>query len=200
MTKNNFQKSATRGTKSKGSVGLGNEQSVNNQIIVYDNFSGMPIQVTFLGGKWWVTSPAEWLVPLDKYIQGDDYGYSFACEDHGTVGAMVLAKILGKALQQPELNIDETLRHRVADLRRLGVTLDVKDETLKLEYKFFSNKGTQRQGKYSVLCDEASNPFVTFFDIDGFDEAEVAELWATTYFDYLKELGVEFSVKRINKV
>ena len=170
----------------------------NMTIVVYHNWNGMPIQVTFLGNRWWVTSPGEWLVPLDKFIEGDDDGYSFACEGHGTVGAMTLAKMLGKALEQPELDIDETLCHRVADLRRLGVTLDVKDETLKLEYRVFSNKGTQRQGEYSVLCDEEENPFVTFFDIDGFDEADVAELWANTYFDYLKELGINYTILNKN--
>lgn len=198
MKKIQFSKSTASGTKSEGLVRLGSEQRVNNQIVVYDNFGGTPIQVSFLGGKWWVTSPNERLVPLDKYIPGDEYGYSFACEGHGTVGAMTLAKLLGRALEQPELDIDETLRHRVADLRRLGVTLDVKDETLKLEYRVFSNEGTQRQGKYSVLCDMEGNPFVTFFDIDGFDEADVAELWANTYFDYLKELGINYTILNKN--
>lgn len=198
MKKRDYQTPSQGNATRNNIIRCGSEQRVNNPIVIYDNYGGTPIQVSFLGGKWWVTSPGEWLVPLDKYIPGDEYGYSFACEGHGTVGAMTLAKLLGKALQQPELDIDETLRHRVADLRRLGVTLDVKDETLKLEYRVFSNEGTQRQGKYSVLCDEEENPFVTFFDIDGFDEADVAELWANTYFDYLKELGINYTILNKN--
>jgi hypothetical protein len=49
-----------------------------------------------------------------------------------------------------------------------------------------------------VLCDEEENPFVTFFDIDGFDEADAAELWANTYFDYLKELGINYTILNKN--
>ena len=103
------------------------------QAVVYDNFSGCPIVVAFLGNRWWVVTPGEKVQPLEEYIDDEDISFRFLCEAGGKVGALALAKMLGKALENPEDRVDEVLRQRVKSLERLGVTLDVKDEPLELE-------------------------------------------------------------------
>ena len=172
----------------------------NNNIIVYDDFSATPLKVSFLGGKWWLTTPGLRLQPLSEYYEGygtkgSDIHFDYLCEAGGTVGALALARMLGKTLTNPEDRVDVDMRNRVAALKRLGVTLDVKDEALPLELEVYSNEGFRtRQGNYSVKCHLAGNYFELLFDIDAFDSREGAEEWAGYYFDLLEELGVEFTV------
>lgn len=163
-------------------------------IIVYDDFSAMPLQVTFLNGDWWVTTPGVSLQLLDDYL-GDDSDYIYLCEAGGRVGALSLAKMLGKTMENPEDDVMEVLERRVADLKRLGVTLDVKDESLLLELTVFENpKDSRRQGKYSVRCYARGNCFELLFDIDAFDTKQEAKEWAMYYFEFLNEMGIEFTV------
>ena len=153
------------------------------------------MKVTFLGDRWWVTSPSLILQPLDEYLGGMEGKYYFLCEPGEKVGALALAIMLGQALEHPEDRVEETLRHRVENLKRLGVMLNVKDEPLQLELKVFQNsEDSRRQGKYSMWCHLAGNFFEMLFDIDGFETKEDAEEWACYYLDYLEELGVEFTI------
>ena len=162
--------------------------------MVYDDFSGFPLLVTFLGERWWVTSPGEHLQPLDDFL-GDDSEYIFLCEAGGKVGALALAKMLGQALEFPEDDVMEVLHRRVTDLKRLDVTLDVKDESLLLELEVFEHmKDSHRQGKFSVWCYARSNCYEQLFDIDAFDTKQEAEDWAMCYFEFLQDLGIEFTV------
>lgn len=165
------------------------------QAVVYDNFSGCPIVVAFLGNRWWVVTPGEKVKPLDDYFDGEPISFCFLCEAGGKVGALALAKMLGVALENPEDRVDEVLRQRVKSLERLGVTLDVKDEPLLLEMEAFTNDGKPaRHGNYSVICHLHGNCFERIFDVDAFESKQVAEEWAGFYFDTLESLGIEFKI------
>lgn len=192
--KKNFQP-APMGTARKGIVTCGKGfGSKEFSAVVYDDFSGFPLLVTFLGERWWVTSPGEHLQPLDDFL-GDDSEYIFLCEAGGKVGALALAKMLGQALEFPEDDVMEVLHRRVTDLKRLDVTLDVKDESLLLELEVFEHgKDSHRQGKFSVWCYARSNCYEQLFDIDAFDTKQEAEDWAMCYFEFLQDLGIEFTV------
>lgn len=167
----------------------------NFQCIVYNDFSGGPLKVTNLDGRWWVTTAGDRLLLLENYFEGEDIGFNFLCEANGKVGALALTKMLGQALAEPEDEVGQVLRNRVADLKRLGVALDVKDEALVLELKVFANEGkTRRQGKYSVWCHLAGNFCEMLFDIDAFETMKDAEEWTRYLFDYMEELGIEFTI------
>ena len=169
--------------------------NTNYKAVVYDRFAGVPLQVAFLGNKWWVVTPGEKVQPLDDYFNGEPISFCFLCEAGGKVGALALAKMLGKALENPEDNVDEVLRYRVDSLKRLGVTLDVKDEPLLLELEFVTNDDRPAcQSNFSVICHLQSSHFERFFDIDGFETRHDAEVWTNYYFDLLKDLGIEFKI------
>ena len=54
-----------------------------DMIIVYDDFSAMPLQVSFLNGDWWLTTPGERLQPLDDYLDDDNVFngiHSYLCD------------------------------------------------------------------------------------------------------------------------
>ena len=165
------------------------------KVVVYDDFSGSPLQVTFLSGCWWVTVPGIQLQPLKDYFKGEDIDFFYLCEAGGTVGALALARMLGKTLENPEDQVDACLRNRVAALRRMGVELNVKDEKLTLELRVFPNGGrTSRQGKYSMWCHLAGNFCEMLFDVDAFDSRKDAEQWAGFLFDYMDELNINFTI------
>lgn len=169
--------------------------SVNPRCVVYDDFSGTPLSITFLGKQWWLTTPGEKLQPVKDYFDGEDIDLCFLCEDGGKVGALALAKMLGKAAENPEDKVDEVLRQRVKSLKRLDVNIDVKDEPLLLELVIISNERYKhRQGKYSALCHLHGNLFERIFDIDAFDTKHDAEEWVSYYFDALEKEGVEFRI------
>lgn len=195
MTKLKVKKSATRGTKSEQHVGLGINYVKHLSAIVYDDFCGMPMKVTHLNNAWWITTPGMTLQTLEDYFEGEDGGVVYLCEDGGTVGARALAMMVGKALEKPEDAVDEVMRQRVDSLKRLGATLDVKDEKLTFELRVFSNEGiTAREGNFSVWCHLADNFFEKFFDIDAFETKKDAEEWVGYYFDLLESLGMEFTI------
>ena len=163
------------------------------QAIVYNDFSGAPLKVTNLDGRWWVTTPGERLQPLENYFEGEDIDFIYLTEAGGKVGALALAKMLGKALEEPEDEVEQVLRNRVRDLKRMGVELNVKDEPLVLELEVVSNEGkSRRQGNYTVTCHLADDICEWVFNIDAFDSKKDAEEWAGYLFDYMEELGVEF--------
>lgn len=168
---------------------------VNNEAIVYNNFDGSPLHVTFLGGQWWVTTSGEKLQPLEDYFCDEDINFNFLCGADDKVGALALAKMLGKALENPEYKVDEVMRQRVEELKRMGVTLNVKDEPLEVELELLSNEGASwRQGKFSVWCHLADDFCEVLFDVDAFDTKKDAEEWVGYYFDFLESLGIDFKI------
>lgn len=173
------------------------EQTKNREpkVVVYDDFDGIPYVVTFFGNQPWVTTPGEQFLPLKEFTEAEGIGFCYLCEAEGTVGALPLAKMLGKALQNPEDHVDKVLRQRVENLRRLGVTFDAKDEPLVLELEILTHdERSYRQGKYSAICHLHDNYFDMLFDIDAFDSKHDAEEWAGYYFDALENLGIEFRI------
>lgn len=165
------------------------------QAIVYDDYAGFPLKVTFLGDSWWVTTPGEPLQTREEHDQGENIMYYLLCEAGGTVGALPLAKMLGKAIEFPEDDIAKLLPERVASLKRLGVTLNVKDESLKLKLDIFRNEeGSGRGGFYSMICYLADNYCEQLFDVDYFDSRIEAKLWCKSFFNYLESIGIDFSL------
>ena len=165
------------------------------QAIVYNDFDGTPLKVTFLGNRWWVTTPGERLQPLEDYFDDEDINFNFLCGTGDKVGALALAKMLGKALENPEYKVDEVMRQRVEELKRMGVTLNVKDEPLEVELELLSNEGAScRQGKFSVWCHLTDDFCERFFDIDAFETKKDAEEWVGYYFDFLESLGIDFKI------
>ena len=174
-----------------------NNKSFECKAVVYDDFSGVPYMLTVLGGQWWVTTSNEKLQPLSDFTDSEDIGFCYLCEAGGTVGALALTRMLGKAAENPEDTVDTVLRLRVESLKRLGVTLDVKDEPLTLELEIIPNpEGGFRHGKYSAVCHLHGNFSEQIFDIDAFDCKENAEEWVGYYFDTLRETGIEFKIIR----
>lgn len=194
MTTNN-KKYATRGTTHEGIVRCGRD----NQAVVYDNYSGFPLKVTFLDGRWWVTTTGETLQPLDDYFGDGDIEFSYLCEAGGRVDALALACMVGKAMDFPENMVSKCLARRLKELERLGVELDFEGDKLSLELRVFNNKNTFRQGNYSVWCYATDDDFKPLFDADGFDTQAEAEQWADYYFVFLGELGVDFTVTKFEE-
>ena len=190
MANKNQQTNATPESNNRYAYEPGNFQAV-----VYDDFNGQPLKVTFLDDRWWVTTAGEKLQPLTLYFEGDDTDIKFLCEAGGTVGALALAKMLGKAAEEPEDKLDIVLRNRMECLKRLGVTLDPKDEQLTLELLVFSNeKSRGRRGKFSMWCHVHDDFCEMLFDIDLFDTKQDAEEWARCYFDFLEKIGIDFTI------
>ena len=171
------------------------KKDIFSSVIVFDDFSGFPLKVSFIGNRWWIMTPGEKLQPLEDYMDADDIGFCYLCEANGKVGALAVAKMLGKALTNPEVEVDKVLHQRVKSLKRLGVTLDVKDEPLLMEMDTITNEGNpSRHGKYSVICHLHGNYFETIFDIDAFDTKHDAEEWVGYYYDTLENLGIKFKI------
>ena len=193
-TKIKHQKSAARGTKSEQYVGLGNNYVKNLSAIVYDDYAGEPLKATHLNNAWWITTPGMKLQTLEDYFEGEEVSIIYLCEDGGTVGALELAKMLGKALENPESAVDDVLRQRVEHLKRMGVKLDM-NEPLLLELDIVSNEGKPaRQGKFSAMCRLADDYCEWLFDIDAFQTKQDAEKWVGYYFALLDDLGSDFTI------
>lgn len=174
---------------------LNRQKSGELKVVVYDNYMGNPFSLTFLGSQWWITTPGDKLQTVDEFTDSDDIGFSYLCEADGKVGALALARMLGRALENPEDQVDEVLRQRVKSLKRLGVTLDVKDEPLTLELDINPiAEGSIRQGKYAAICHLHDNYFEMLFNIDAFETKHDAEEWVGYYFDMLEKLGIEFRI------
>lgn len=188
---NRQEKSVLSGATRNKSTKCGNEF----RAVIYDSYMAVPYVVTFLGNRWWMTTPCEKFQPLSDFTDSECIGFNYLCKVGDKVGALALAKMLGLALENPEDKVDEVLLHRVESLKRLGVMLDVKDESLVFELEIISNeKFTLRQGKYSAICHLLGNVFERVFDIDSFDCKENAEEWVGYYFDTLEKLGIEFKI------
>ena len=55
------------------------QKSGNYQAVVYNDFDGTPLKVTFLGNRWWVTTPGERLLPLKEYFDDEHINFNFLC-------------------------------------------------------------------------------------------------------------------------
>ena len=193
MTSRQQQKNATPKVNNRYAYEPGNFQAV-----VYDNYSGFPMLTTRHGGQWWITSPGMQVQPLydylnKSYLNREDIIY--LCEAGGTVGALAMARMLGKALTNPEAHVSEVMHWRVAELNRLGITFDLQDEPLLLELDVFPNgQNSRREGKFSVMCYAKGACNECLFNIDGFDHKEDAEEWAQYYFDFLEHLGIRYTI------
>ena len=169
----------------------------SNQIIVYEDFSGWPYQVSFFGNQWWVTTPGEILQPLYELFGKEGIRVCFACNQGGKVDAVTLAKMLGRALENPFDTIDVDLPNRVEALERLGVSGGWKQKRLDLSWELIDNKDyPKRKGKYSIRCWFA-NSYEHVFDIDAFREKKEAEDWARTYFDFLRSLAIVVNINEV---
>lgn len=185
-------------TTPKGTACEGFAQCVKGdatQAVVYSEFSGLVLKVTFLGGQWWVTTPGERLQPLEQYFDGEEISFRYLCEAGGKVGALALARLLGKAIEEPVYGIVADMQQRVDTLRRLGVSLDVKDEPLTVELEVFENSAkSHRRGKYSAWCSLVGDSCTTLFNLDGFPTKQDAEEWAQTYFEFLRSVGIDLTI------
>lgn len=167
----------------------------NFQGVVYNDFMGVPLKVTFLNDRWWVTTEGERLQPLADYFDGEDVEFSFLCEAGGRVDTLALARVLGKALEEPEDNVLPTMARRVMCLKRLGVELDVESETLEIDIMVFGHgKNSLRKGAYSVACSAAYDPLDILFDIDGFSNKRDAKEYAKNYTKFLRCMGINVKV------
>ena len=103
--------------------------------------------------------------------------------------------VVGMVSADPAEGIAKLLPERVASLKRLGVTLNVKDEPLKLKLDIFRNEeGSGRGGFYSMICYLADNYCEQLFDVDYFDSRVEAKLWCKSFFNYLESIGIDFSL------
>ena len=181
----------TNPTTAQSLLSGGSAIKVNNyQAVVYDNFAGIPLRATFLGGRWWVTTPGEKLVPLNKYFETNDIDFEFLSEAGGTVGARALAKMLGKGLECPSYSFEEDLHYKMRSLQRLGVTTDVTDEPLLLELDVFECPDES----WRACCNIVDNYCDTLFDANRFSSKAVAEQWVYCYFDFIESLGMDITI------
>lgn len=188
---NRQEKSVLSGATRNKSTRCGNEF----RAVIYDSYMAVPYVVTFLGNRWWMTTPCEKFQPLSDFTDSECIGFNYLCKVGDKVGALALSKMLGLALENPEDQVDEVLRQRVKSLKRLGVALDVKDEPLTLELDINPiAEGSIRQGKYAAICHLHDNYFEMLFNIDAFETKHDAEEWVGYYFDMLEKLGIEFRI------
>ena len=166
----------------------------NNQLIVYTEYSGLPMQVTFLDMQWWITTPGMKLEPLFNSDWGDVYCLTTGSE---SVDALGLAKMLGKTVENPVDEIDHDLRLRVKQLQELECFEAWFGQSLNFEWSVqpMEEKGKTRAG-WRLRCRETYYDEV-MFDSEDFVYEKDAEHWAALYFDVLKEQGISVSELRI---
>ena len=165
------------------------------QAVVYDDNAGWPLTVTLLGNQLWVTTPNEQLQPLADYYDGTDTRFCYLCDAGGTVDTLALAKMLGKAVEMPEIDVEDVLARRIDKLKRLGVSMDGQSAPLQLEVAVFRHDmKSHRQGKYSVWCTANGYLYDMIFDIDNFDNADDASELAKIFLDFLKCIGIRTNV------
>lgn len=175
-----------------------NAHESENQAIVFDDYAGVPMRVTYIDGRWWVTTPNNFLKLLSEQYGGMETDYFYLCAPGEEVGALSLVKLLGKSIENPCFAVETTLRHRMAELKRLGVALNPKDEALTLELELFTNPPNgRRQGKYSLMCCAVGDCYEPLFDCDAFACKEDAVEYGDTFFDFLKRIGINYTI--INK-
>ena len=163
---------------------------MKDKILVYGKSGGYAVVATFLGNQWWITSKDDKLEPLfdnSPYAESD---YRYLCEVGELIQMRDLAGMMGSALEMPEENIKVVLANRLKDLNMMGVKFVASVQYLNLDVRVFSNKGTKREGNYSVICSDLDAQR-TLFDIDSFDDAKDALSWFNVYKEFFLKHGVK---------
>jgi hypothetical protein len=163
---------------------------MKDKILVYGKSGGYAVVATFLGNQWWITSKDDKLEPLfdnSPYAESD---YRYLCEVGELIQMRDLAGMMGSALEMPEENIKVVLANRLKDLNMMGVKFVASVQYLNLDVRVFSNKGTKREGNYSVICSDLDAQR-TLFDIDSFDDAKEALSWFNVYKEFFLKHGVK---------
>ena len=163
---------------------------MKDKILVYGKSGGYAVVATFLGNQWWITSKDDKLDPLfdnSPYAESD---YRYLCEVGELIQMRDLAGMMGSALEMPEENIKVVLANRLKDLNMMGVKFVASVQYLNLDVRVFSNKGTKREGNYSVICSDLDVQR-TLFDIDSFDDAKEALSWFNVYKEFFLKHGVK---------
>jgi hypothetical protein len=163
---------------------------MKDKILVYGKSGGYAVVATFLGNQWWITSKDDKLEPLfdnSPYAESD---YRYLCEVGELIQMRDLAGMMGSALEMPEENIKVVLTNRLKDLNVMGVKFVASVQYLNLDVRVFSNKGTKREGNYSVICSDLDAQR-TLFDIDSFDDAKEALSWFNVYKEFFLKHGVK---------
>lgn len=163
---------------------------MKDKILVYGKSGGYAVVATFLGNQWWITSKDDKLEPLfdnSPYAESD---YRYLCEVGELIQMRDLAGMMGSALEMPEENIKVVLTNRLKDLNMMGVKFVASVQYLNLDVRVFSNKGTKREGNYSVTCSDLDAQR-TLFDIDSFDDAKEALSWFNVYKEFFLKHGVK---------
>ena len=162
---------------------------MKDKILVYGKSGGYAVVATFLGNQWWITSKDDKLEPLfdnSPYAESD---YRYLCEVGELIQMRDLAGMMGSALEMPGENIKVVLTNRLKDLNMMGVKFVASVQYLNLDVRVFSNKGTKREGNYSVICSDLDAQR-TLFDIDSFDDAKEALSWFNVYKEFFLKHGV----------
>lgn len=163
---------------------------MKDKILVYGKSGGYAVVATFLGNQWWITSKDDKLEPLfdnSPYAESD---YRYLCEVGELIQMRDLAGMMGSALEMPEENNKVVLTNRLKDLNMMGVKFVASVQYLNLDVRVFSNKGTKREGNYSVICSDLDAQR-TLFDIDSFDDAKEALSWFNVYKEFFLKHGVK---------
>ena len=163
---------------------------MENKIIVYGKSSGVATIATFLGNQWWVTNKDERLEPLNSGEPYDQSDYRYLCEVGELVQTRDLAGMMAAALEMPEGDIKEVLNNRLKELNMMGVKFVSSAQYLNLDVRVFSNQGTKREGKFSVMCNDTDRD-MPLFNLDAFDNAKDALNWAKVYVEFFLKHGVK---------
>lgn len=162
---------------------------MEHKIIVYSKCGGFATIATFLGNQWWVTNKDERLEPLNSGEPYDQSDYRYLCEVGELVQTRDLAGMMAAALEMPEDDIKDVMNKRLKELNMMGVKFVSSAQYLNIRISVFDNKGTSRKGKYSVFCSDTDCDMM-LFDIDSFDDAKTALMWARAYMDFFLKHGV----------
>ena len=163
---------------------------MKDKILVYGKSGGYAVVATFLGNQWWITSKDDKLEPLSDNSPYAESDYRYLCEVGELIQMRDLAGMMGSALEMPEENNKVVLANRLKDLNMMGVKFVASVQYLNLDVRVFSNKGTKREGNYSVICSDLDAQR-TLFDIDSFDDAKDALSWFNVYKEFFLKHGVK---------
>lgn len=169
-----------------------------NQLIVYTGYAGLPLQLTFLGGEWWVTTPGELLQPARKL---DLDGFICLTTSSGSVDALGLAKMLGKTVENPVDELVGEMHRNMKSLHRMDCFEAWAGQTLSFEWSIEQKEkpGSGFKEEYCLTCRETYYN-EEMFSIDGFADKKTATYYAEAYFDMLREEGVSVTEKKVKEV
>ena len=92
-----------------------------------------------------------------------------------------------------EGDIKEVLNNRLKELNMMGVKFVSSAQYLNLDVRVFSNQGTKREGKFSVMCNDTDRD-MPLFNLDAFDNAKDALNWAKVFVEFFLKHGVRVCV------